>query len=266
MKKIDGVLKKICNKKQEEFLEKKRKKPLEDLIQELESKSDVDNRDFKKAIESERISLIAEIKKSSPSQIGKPFCNNFDPVKLARVYEDSGASAISVITEKNFFMGDLSFLQKVKEVTKLPILRKDFILDEYHIYESKLAGADAVLLMASILEKEELKLFFQLSKELKLASLIEVHNREELEFVLEIEGIEIIGINNRNLKTLEIDLDNFSHLSSLIPDSIIKVAESGINNNADVLRMSSSGARAILVGTSIIKSNNVSKKIKELIS
>ena len=218
-------------------------------------------RDFKGALENKRdMGLIAEIKKASPS-LGD--INVLIDIKeQAVIYEKSGANAISVLTDRHF-KGELSFIKKIKEVTTIPILRKDFIFDEYQIYESYLAGADALLLIATVLDIKTLNNLVDLTHELGMECLVETHTREDMEKALKTKAL-ILGVNARNLKTFAIDLDTISLIAKDVPRERIIVAESGIETYIDVIKMREAGATAILVGTTLMKSQDVSNTIREL--
>lgn len=220
-------------------------------------------RPFKEAISKPgKINLIAEIKRASPSR--GVLRNDFDAVEIAKVYEKNGAAAISILTEEKFFQGNINFLPRVKKEVSLPLLRKDFIIDEYQIYESRAYGADALLLIAAILTEGKIGRFLKLSRELGMDCLVEVHDEEELHKVLRTSA-EIIGTNNRNLKTFEVDLSTTQRLRKLIPDSKTVVAESGIQSREDVERLAEQRIDAILVGESLLRSRDIREKIEELI-
>lgn len=217
---------------------------------------------FKKALNSIGISLIAEIKKASPS---KGILNGvIDPVQLAQVYQNAGAAAISVLTESRFFKGNIKDLSAVKEEVCLPVLRKDFIIDPYQIYESRYIGADAVLLIVSVLSPSLLKDFMKLSEELGLDALVEVHSKEELFLALDC-GAEIIGINNRDLNTFLVDINTTLELADLVPSSCVLVSESGIYSGIQVKRLAQAGVDAVLVGEALVTASNVDEKVKGLI-
>ncbi|MDP6925450.1 MAG: indole-3-glycerol phosphate synthase TrpC [Candidatus Scalindua sp.] len=208
-----------------------------------------------------RIKFIAEVKKASPS--AGIIREDFNYIDIAKEYEVGGASAISVLTDKEFFKGDLKYLSEIKETVGLPALRKDFIIDPYQIYEARAAGADLVLLIARILNKEEINAFLALSHELGMECLVEVHDNDELETVLETEAA-IIGINNRNLDTFETSLETSLQLRHRIPEGKIIVSESGIKTREDVLVLEEAGVDAILIGETLMRSKDISKKIEEL--
>ncbi len=219
---------------------------------------------FKEAVSAPgKVNLIAEIKFASPSagRIRKAK----DPIELARAYERNGASAISLVTESCFFDGDIGQLPLIKKAVGLPVLRKDFIIDEVQVTESLLYGADAILLIARILSEEQLSLLFEMSRDLGLSALVEVHDEEDLKRALNC-GAELIGINNRDLDTFKVDLNTTIRLAPLVPERCTVVSESGINNTDDVKRVLDAGVNAILVGTAIMKSENVAEKVKELVT
>lgn len=262
MKKTNTVLDKILENKAKEILKAKKKISLEELQQNL-SKRKTKIRDFTAALKSKNgMSLIAEIKKASPSK--GVLKNEFNPSAIAQTYQKSGVvDAISVLTDNKYFQGKLSFVKTIKKVTTIPILRKDFIIDEYQIYESYLAEADAILLIVAALEKNQLIHLMNIAGRLGLACLVEVHTQEELSIAFEVHA-KIIGVNARDLKTLTIDGKLFNELLSDIPETIVKVAESGIKNSYDVEQSYKSGANAILVGSSIMETDNIEKKLQEL--
>lgn len=215
-----------------------------------------------------QVALIAEVKKASPS--AGVICKDFDPVRIAKEYEAAGASCLSVLTDEKFFQGSLEYLRRIRAAVKLPLLRKDFIIDERQILEAVEWGADAILLIAAILDDARLKGFHSLAKDAGLAVLVEVHDEAELKRALAI-GAELIGVNNRDLKTFKVDLATTERLAAkLIPkpetrNSKLLVAESGIHTRADVERLAKCGAKAVLVGESLMKGGNIRAKIEELI-
>ncbi len=234
------------------------------------------------------VSLIAEVKKASPS--AGVICPDFDPVKVARQYAAAGANALSVLTDEQFFQGHLEYIRQIREQVKLPVLRKDFIIDELQVHESVAAGADAILLIVAILDDRQLRDYRQLASELRVAALVEVHDERELDRALA-AGADIIGINNRDLRTFKVDLATTERLcaalggsgipaatgsSHALPNrdknvaptstgSRIVVAESGINTRADVERVVRAGVNAILVGESLMRSGDIAGKVKELL-
>ena len=175
--------------------------------------------------------VISEIKKASPSR--GVICENFEPVKIAKSYEANGAAAISVLTDEKFFQGSLDYLSRIREAVNIPLLRKDFTIDPYQIFEARAYGADIVLLIAAILEKEMIKEYLEVVGSLKMNAIVEIHNHEELEKVID-TGCKIIGINNRNLKTFEVDLSTTVEMIKYIPEDILVISESGISNPGDI--------------------------------
>lgn len=220
-------------------------------------------KDFKAAVKrvNSRIRLIAEIKKASPSQgiIRK----DFDPRIIASVYDKKNVDAISILTEEDYFQGKLEYVEMVNRITAKPILRKDFIFDEYQIYESKAYRADAILLIASILDRNQAAEYLHLADGLGLSVLFEVHDFKELEMALMIDA-DIIGINNRDLKTLRVDLNTTLNLKIEIPSHKIIVSESGIKERDDILKLEDAGIDAILVGTVFMEADDMEIKIDEL--
>jgi indole-3-glycerol phosphate synthase len=211
---------------------------------------------------SEQISLIAEVKRSSPSK--GSLATITDPAGLAAQYEEAGAHVVSVLTEQRRFGGSLADLDAVRKSVDLPILRKDFMIDDYQFYEARAHGADVVLLIVAALSKNQLDDYFHLAKELGMRSLIEVHTHDELERALEISP-DIIGVNSRNLKTLDVDAQAFAELIPQIPSTIARVAESGISTRQEVEFAQQCGATAILVGEALVRSGSPSVAIDQLL-
>ena len=261
LKFIMNILNRIVEKKKKRLIYSKTKVSL----REMRSKaSDVERpKNFKDAIkrDSSPIRLIAEIKKASPSR--GVIRQDFNPTTIASIYEKKDVDAISILTEEDYFQGKLEYLSEVKKVTNSPLLRKDFIFDEYQIYESKVSGADAMLIIASLLDKNQAAEYLYLAKELGLSVLFEVHDFKELEMALLINA-DIIGINNRDLKTSSIDLNTTFELKKEIPFDKIVVSESGIKTREDVKRLQDAGIDSILVGTAFLEEVDIAKKIDEL--
>jgi len=205
---------------------------------------------FKENLLNRDQAIIAEIKKASPS--AGIISEDFNPIKKAKEYEDFGASALSILTEEDFFQGSNQFLIEVKAITKLPIIRKDFMIDEYQFYEAKLIGADCILLIASVLSDEEITQFVNLAETLELDYIIEVHDEEELRRVEHFKQA-MIGVNNRNLKTFEVDLNNSINLKQLFKGDNLFIAESGIKNQDDIDRLKEHDIHAFLIGESLMK-------------
>ncbi|HXT40327.1 MAG TPA: indole-3-glycerol phosphate synthase TrpC [Candidatus Angelobacter sp.] len=229
-----------------------------------------ERRDFIEALRKPRcgdIALIAEVKKASPS--AGVICPDFDPVRIAREYEAAGTSCLSVLTDEKFFQGSLDHLRQIRAAVKLPLLRKDFIIDERQILEAVEWGADAVLLIVAILTDNQLKQFHSIATEAGVAALVEIHNESELERALAV-GASLIGANNRDLKTFKVDLATTERLAARMRATSngkeeLLVAESGINTRNDVRRLKRAGADAILVGESLMRGGNVQVKIGELL-
>ena len=211
-------------------------------------------------LESSELAIIAEIKRSSPSK--GELSEIPEPASLASTYEKSGASLISVLTEQRRFKGSLQDFMEVRRAVNLPMLRKDFMVSEYLIQESRAYGADLILLIAAALDDVQLRDFYALSKELGMDVLVEIHDEEELERALSVSP-EIIGVNSRNLKTLEVDTSSFDRLIPLIPENVIKVAESGISSVEDILMARKAGAGAVLVGEALVKSRDPGQTLRE---
>ena len=231
-----------------------------------------ERRDFLNALRnsSSNVALIAEVKKASPS--AGVICKDFDPVRIAKEYEAAGASCLSVLTDEKFFQGSLDYLRQIRAAVKLPLLRKDFIIDERQILEAIEWGADAILLIVAILDDERLKKFHALAVDAGLTVLVEVHDELELDRALKLPA-PLIGVNNRNLKTFSVDLGTTERLAAKIAahatqtnlPAPLLVAESGIHTKADVQRVAAAGAQAILVGESLMKEGSISAKVRELI-
>jgi indole-3-glycerol phosphate synthase len=255
------ILDKIVEKKRARLSSVKGNIPLSELKEVIRDSERP--RDFAGAIKrgADDIRLIAEIKKASPSR--GLIRRDFDHVRIAAVYEDRKVAAISVLTEEDFFQGSLTYLGDVKRYTTCPVLRKDFIFDEYQIYEARANRADAFLLIAAILDTGQAVEYLALAQELGMAVLFEIHDYEELEKALTVNA-SVIGINNRNLKTMTIDLAHSLTLKKEIPEDRIVVSESGIRTREDVHRVASAGIDAILVGTCLMESTDMGARIDQL--
>ncbi len=254
-----NILEKICTKKFHEIekqktfidyknkiIESKRRGFLQQLIKE-------NNKNF---------NLIAEIKKFSPSK--GEICKKFNLNQIATDYERAGASCLSILTEKDYFKGNIEYLSEVRKIVDIPLLRKDFIIDEWQIYESYYFGADCILLILAILDDKYAKKFYDTARELNLDVIVEVHNDKELQRAIKLK-FNCIGINNRNLKTLKIDLNTFIRLSKKIPNGVIKICESGLTNNNQLRKLCNKGADGFLVGEYLMASEDLKSKTMELI-
>lgn len=244
-----SILKKIVENTRENLKAKKAKLSLEDVKSSLK-KLDLPRSNFKSSISNKDEAIIAEIKKASPS--AGVISENFNPVEKAKEYESVGAAALSILTEEDFFLGSIDYLKAVKRTTSLPILRKDFIIDEYQIYESKLIGADCILLIASILSDLQIEEFVKIAKKLELDYLIEIHDEKELKRV-ELYKDALIGVNNRNLNTFEVDLDNSIRIKNLFKEKNIFIAESGIKSIDDINYLKLHNINVFLIGESLMR-------------
>ncbi|HKJ04741.1 MAG TPA: indole-3-glycerol phosphate synthase TrpC [Geopsychrobacteraceae bacterium] len=206
--------------------------------------------------------IIAEVKKGSPSK--GVIRADFDPVAIARSYQAGGAACLSVLTDEQYFYGSLGYLQQIRQTVELPLLRKDFIIDPYQLYQSRAAGADAILLIAAALDDDQLTELATLATELELDTLLEVHDEYELERALKIP-VDLIGINNRNLKNFVTDLAITEHLAGRIPAHQMAVAESGIHDRADIERLQAAGAGAFLIGESLMREQDIETKLHSLL-
>jgi indole-3-glycerol phosphate synthase len=220
-----------------------------------------DYRAFRGALTARSPAIIGEIKKASPSK--GVLADPFDPVSIARMYSSGGAATLSVLTDRQFFQGSLGDLEAARAAVTLPVLRKDFTLEEFHVIEAAAHGADAILLIAALLEEKEMRRLRELAAQYRMAALVEVHDATELEAALG-SGAEIVGVNNRNLHTFEVTLETSLQLAEKIPANVAKVSESGIHSRADVVRLTAAGFQAFLVGEHLMKSVDPAAALKEL--
>ena len=254
------ILKQIVAKKNQRILMAKQQFSQEDLIAKIAGLPAT--RPFKEAISKpKQISLIAEIKQASPS--GGIIRQDFNLEQIARFYQEAGVQAVSVLTEEDFFNGNLAYLNQIKNIFTGPILRKDFILEGYQVYESRYYGADAILLIVDLLTKDKLAELMQIADNLGLDCLVEVHDEKELKKVLSLK-VPIIGINNRSLRSLEVDFKTTEKLFPLIPREKIVVVESGIKNYQDVLFLKILGASSVLIGTAFMECADIKSKVEEV--
>jgi indole-3-glycerol phosphate synthase len=254
------ILQKIVENKRIEVAQQKEIVPFAELRQMLVDRPPT--RDFEGAIRHRDCAVIAEVKRSSPSK-GR-IREDFNPVEIAGIYEDHGAAAISILTERKFFEGNAAYVPKIRKAVRLPLLRKDFIVDPYQINETRVLGADALLLIARLLGEGELRDFIGLASELGLAALVEVHDEADLEKAVS-SGARIVGINNRDLVTFRTDLAVSIRLARRIPQGITVVSESGINSRGDIETLMSTGIHAVLVGESLMREKDIGKKLRELL-
>ena len=255
-----NVLSKIIEHKRIEVAEAKKLRPAEALLEQLPTAPPV--RDFLGALRSARdIGLIAEVKKGSPS--AGLIREDFDPVQIALTYEQHGATCLSVLTDERFFLGHLDFLRAVRQTVKIPVLRKDFMIDRYQVLEARAAGADCILLIAECLDDCHLRDLYFYASELGMESLVELYDEDNLDRVLKLEP-GLVGINNRDLRTFVTDLDHTTRLAKQIPATTLLVSESGIKTRADIDRVKSGGARAILVGETLMRAPDIGKAVDTL--
>ena len=254
------ILDKIITAKKEEVAHLKRTMPLSELkevIRDIPSP-----RDFRHAVSGEPCSIIAEVKRRSPSK--GILREDFDHVKIAALYEENGAAAISVLTDTEFFGGDKSFLTDIKQSVRLPLLRKDFIIDPYQVYETRRLNGDALLLIAGILEEKQLTEYIRLTEALGLSALVEIHSMEDLDKALTAEA-SIIGINNRNLKTFSTDLKTSLDIAPHIPAANIKISESGIHTRDHIELLMNAGIHSFLIGETLMQSEDIGITLRRLL-
>ena len=253
------ILDKIVEAKKQDLIQIKKETPLEQLKQRVNQRRV--QRGFKSHLMGDGVQLIGEIKKVSP--VVGVLREAFDPADLALIYERGGASALSVLTDEKFFGGKLDYLPNLKGIVKLPLLRKDFIVDPYQLYESAAYESDAILLIASLLSQGALSEFLEITSHLGMEALVEVHTEDELAKALE-SGAEAIGINNRDLKTFKVDLATTERLIREIPKDKVVVSESGIQSRQDVERLAAIGVHAVLIGQAFMESPDIEGKIRTL--
>lgn len=235
--------------------------PLEDIKKQVSLMEITDEFPFKKALSEEGISIIAEVKKASPSK--GLIAEDFDYLAIAKEYEEAGASAISVLTEPYFFQGSDEYLEEIAGEVDIPILRKDFVVDEYMIWEAKLLGASAVLLIVSILDIVQLKKYLDLAHDLGLSAIVETHDGDEIMKAMTV-GAEIVGVNNRNLNDFTVDIENSISLRRCVSGDVIFISESGIKTKEDVTRLKENDVDAVLIGETLMKSDDKKAMISEL--
>lgn len=259
-----GVLDRIVEAKAARLEEAKRATPLESLAGGAARASNYVRRSFAEALaRTDRINVIAEIKRRSPSR--GIIREDFDPVRIAKSYESGGAAALSVLCEEDFFDGSLDHLKAARAAVELPVLRKDFIFDEYQLVEAAAAGADAVLLITAILDDELLGKLLTVSRQLRLDALVEVHSRDEMDRAVR-AGAKIIGVNNRDLTTFEVDLNTSIELAAAAPSEVILVSESGISRGSDIRRLKEAGFGAFLIGERFMRADEPGRSLRELIA
>lgn len=254
------ILNKIVEATKVRIEKKKREISLKD-IKELALKVKNNQISFKDSLNKKDIAFICEVKKASPSK--GIISDNFDYIQISKEYEEAGANAISVLTEPDFFKGSVEYLKVIRKEVNIPILQKDFIIDEYQIYEARVIGANAILLICSILNIETIRKYISIADRLGLDCLVEAHNEEEINMALS-SGARIIGVNNRNLKTFDVDINNSINFRKLVPKDILFVSESGIKTSNDINNLRKNGVNAVLIGETLMKSNDKKKELNLL--
>jgi len=255
---VVNFLKEIIKHRRESIEASKRKFSEEKIVSSI---SPLKNFPFKRAISKPGLNLIAEIKKASPSK--GVICKDFSPVRIALDYKKAKADCLSVLTEDRYFLGNINFIREIKKKVNLPILRKDFIIDKYQIFETLYFGADSILLITKILSLKKIKEFLKISKKIGLDCVLEVNDREDLKIALRTD-IEIIGINNRDLSNFKVDLNTTKRLFPLIPKDKITISESGVRTKSEINFLKDLGVNAVLIGEVLLKSKNIFEKIKNL--
>ncbi|MGN1148977.1 MAG: indole-3-glycerol phosphate synthase TrpC [Lachnospiraceae bacterium] len=256
-----NILEEIAEKTKVRVADAKSKLPLSELKALVADQNTDTGFPFEKALRGEGLSFICEVKKASPSK--GIIAEHFPYVEIAKSYEAAGANALSVLTEPFYFKGSNAYLQEIRKAVTLPILRKDFTVDEYMIYEAKALGADAVLLICAILTDDQLADYGRLAKSLGMSALVEAHDEEEVKRAIK-SGASLIGVNNRNLKDFTVDIKNSVRLRELVPEEILFVSESGIKTAADTAELRKNGTDAVLIGETLMRSGNIAQTLQEL--
>lgn len=258
-----NILEEIAEKTRERVEAGKKEKPLAQIKMEAQAMDAATGFPFEKALRNSGVSFICEVKKASPSK--GLIAGNFPYVEIAKTYEEAGAGAISVLTEPFYFQGADTYLTEIQKAVSLPLLRKDFTVDEYMIYEAKVIGASAVLLICSLLDEETLKNYIMIADSLGLTALVEAHDEEEIAQAVR-AGARVIGVNNRDLKTFTVDIRNSIRLRGLVPKEILFVSESGIRTAEDIRELAQNGVDAALIGETMMRAGNVKEVLAELIA
>ena len=256
------ILEEIAEKTRARLVEEKKKVSLAEMKKRAEQMEVNTGFPFEEALKRNGVSMICEVKKASPSK--GLIAENFPYVEIAKRYEKAGASAISVLTEPFYFKGSSEFLQEIHGEVQIPLLRKDFTVDEYMIYEAKVIGASAVLLICSILDDDRLKAYFSLADSLGLSALVEAHDENEVERALK-AGARIVGVNNRDLKTFTVDVGNSLRLRDLVPSEVLFVSESGIKGEKEIAELKEHRVDAALIGETLMRAENVEEVLGKLI-
>ena len=255
------MLDEIVEKTKERLIESKKNKSLDEIKDEVQKLEITNDFPFKKALSNDGISIIAEVKRASPSK--GLIADDFDYLTIAKEYEEAGASAISVLTEPYFFKGSNDYLKEISQCVSIPILRKDFVIDEYMIWEAKALGASAILLIVSILSIVELKKFLDLAHDLGLSAIVETHDGDEIRTALNV-GAEIVGVNNRDLTDFTVNIENSINLRRCVSGDVVFISESGIKTPEDVRKLKENDVDAVLIGETLMKSEDKKSMISEL--
>ena len=255
------MLDEIVEKTKERLIESNKNKSLDEIKDEVQKLEITNDFPFKKALSNDGISIIAEVKRASPSK--GLIADDFDYLTIAKEYEEAGASAISVLTEPYFFKGSNDYLKEISQCVSIPILRKDFVIDEYMIWEAKALGASAILLIVSILSIVELKKFLDLAHDLGLSAIVETHDGDEIRTALNV-GAEIVGVNNRDLTDFTVNIENSINLRRCVSGDVVFISESGIKTPEDVRKLKENDVDAVLIGETLMKSEDKKSMISEL--
>lgn len=254
------ILTKLADSTRDRVEREKKQIPLE-MVKEQALAMKKGDFSFEKVIAEGDISFICEVKRASPSK--GMIVEHFPYVQIAKDYEEAGASCISVLTEPDYFKGDKKYLKEISENVTVPLIRKDFVIDEYMIYDAKIHGASCVLLICSLLDKETMEKYIEICDNLGMSALVEAHDEEEIQKAIE-AGARMIGVNNRDLKTFTVDIRNSERLRKLVPDNILFIAESGIKTNADINRLRKANVNGVLIGETFMKAENKKEMLQEL--
>lgn len=255
------ILDEIAEKTRERVAEQKKHISLEEMKEKAEKMEKNTGFPFQRALQTEDIAFICEVKKASPSK--GVIAEDFPYVEIAKEYEEAGAAAISVLTEPYYFQGSNTYLTEITQNVHIPVLRKDFTVDEYMIYEAKVIGASCILLICAILDQKTLNQYLELAHSLGLSVIVEAHDEEEVKMALA-SGAKIIGVNNRDLKTFTVDINNSARYRKMVPDDVVFISESGIKTAQDIQKLRENGTNAVLIGETFMRSSDKKKVLEEL--
>ena len=255
------ILDEIAEKTRERVAEQKKHISLEEMKEKAEKMEKNTGFPFQRALQTEDIAFICEVKKASPSK--GVISEDFPYVEIAKEYEEAGAAAISVLTEPYYFQGSNTYLTEITQNVHIPVLRKDFTVDEYMIYEAKVIGASCILLICAILDQKTLNQYLELAHSLGLSVIVEAHDEEEVKMALA-SGAKIIGVNNRDLKTFTVDINNSARYRKMVPDDVVFISESGIKTAQDIQKLRENGTNAVLIGETFMRSSDKKKVLEEL--